>query len=327
MNRVPFFALLLAASITCPGAIDGEPANDQDSAKFIAPSVEAQKQSLELKSAELFKHRGQFSDRMAFAKTEAQHELLRILIVLGDPQTESTRRFVKLCEKDTNLGPGFWHYIMMPIGAEDSAMLKALADEFGPEVCTLAKPALIVLDDQGKIVATKAAVIQGIEIVAESDELLKFLTDHTPVYPDAETLLAEALERAQRGGKRVFLQQTGTRCKPCRELSEFVAKHKAIFDDDYVYLKIDGRFKHSEQVIRRFRDGPGGIPWVGVLSAKFGLLGSSVGPDGNYGFPSDPKSIDRFIWLLERTAPRITIDQLAELRQDLEARAKTEVVK
>jgi thiol-disulfide isomerase/thioredoxin len=282
---------------------------------------------LEKKTVELFKQRGEYVERMAFAKIEAQRGLLRILIVLGDPQSEATRKFVELREKDITLGPGFGHFITMPIGADDSAMLRGLADEFGPDVNKLANPALVVLDEQGKLVATKASVIKAEAIAAEADELLKFLTDHAPSYPDADKLLTEALERARREGKRVFLQETATWCGPCRLLSEFINKHKTIFDDNYVYLKIDGRFEHAEQVMRRFRGDFSGVPWIAVLDAQATLLGTSVGPEGNYGFPSDPKSIDQFVQLMEKTAPRLGTDQLTELRQDLEAKSKTEVVK
>jgi hypothetical protein len=79
--------------------------------------------------------------------------------------------------------------------------------------------------------------------------------------------------------------------------------------------------------MRRFRGDFSGVPWIAVLDAQATLLGTSVGPEGNYGFPSDPKSIDQFVQLMEKTAPRLGTDQLTELRQDLEAKSKTEVVK
>src|SRR4051794_11808986 len=85
--------------------------------------------------------------------------------------------------------------------------------------------------------------------------------------PDAERLLADAMARAKEEKKRVFLQETGIYCAPCRLLSRFFEKHASVLDQHYIYLKIDpARSVHGPEVIKRLRtDGSVGIPWIAIL--------------------------------------------------------------
>jgi hypothetical protein len=88
-----------------------------------------------------------------------------------------------------------------------------------------------------------------------------------------------------------------------------------------VYLKLDGRFTNAMQVLRRYRPKPGGIPWCAILDADGNMLANWDGPDGkNIGFPSQPASIEYFLSVISKTAPQITEQQIAKLRQDLQTR-------
>lgn len=102
-------------------------------------------------------------------------------------------------------------------------------------------------------------------------------------------------------------------------LSHFIENHRQVFDDNYVWLRIDGfRDDHGKEVMGRLRPRPDGVPWVLILDPEGKQLGTSDKPDGkNYGFPSEPDEIELFIQLLKSTAPHLSDEQAAQLKQDL----------
>jgi hypothetical protein len=63
--------------------------------------------------------------------------------------------------------------------------------------------------------------------------------------------------------------------------------------------------------MKRFRPQSGGIPWVAVLDPDGKVLTSFLG------FPSDSTGIEEFVELLNKTAPRLTGEELEGLRRDL----------
>ncbi len=75
--------------------------------------------------------------------------------------------------------------------------------------------------------------------------------------------------------------------------------------------------------MRRVRTSEGGIPWMAILDSKGKVLATSDGPEGNIGYPNNPDRIDHFLKMLTATAHRLTSEQLAILRKDLEAAEPT----
>ena len=83
--------------------------------------------------------------------------------------------------------------------------------------------------------------------------------------------------------------------------------HKAIFDANYVFVKIDrSRFTHGDAVMQRYRTGEDrGIPWCAILDADGKMLANWDGPEGNIGYPSGEKGIGHFLQAITATAPGI----------------------
>ena len=144
------------------------------------------------------------------------------------------------------------------------------------------------------------------------------LATNSPEPLDATTLLNDALAEAKAANKRVIVQETATWCGPCHMLAHFLERHRELWEQDYIWIRMDERWNGSDEVMNGIKEGPrGGIPWFAILDSDGKSLVTSDGPDGNIGFPSEPASIEHFMSMLSSTKQRMSEEQLDELRKDL----------
>ena len=117
------------------------------------------------------------------------------------------------------------------------------------------------------------------------------------------------------------MEESGAFCGWCVVLARFLDAHREVLGRDYVVVTIDrDRFAHGGDVMDRVRTAKdGGIPWMAILDAQGKVLVTSDAPGGNIGYPAKPEEIDHFMKMLGATAKRLTPDDLAALRKDLEA--------
>ena len=135
-------------------------------------------------------------------------------------------------------------------------------------------------------------------------------------------MLAEALEKAKAENKRVFLIMSASWCGPCRMLARFLAAHKGELDPHYVFVKLDiSRDEHADALSEHYKGNrDGGIPWYAILDDDGKEIVTSNKPASrpgqpapNIGFPTDPSSIDHFLGMIKRTAPRMSDETLKQL--------------
>ncbi len=258
--------------------------------------------------------------RLADARAEAKREYLRIMLVLTDPAAATTKELnAALADReDEKMSRAVNDYQSLWIAAKSADEAGKIVREISINLEKPAVPAIVILDGEELVcgmLPLPSREGDKIDVAA----LRAFLVEHMLPERDGEQALAEALARAQREGKRVFLQETATWCGPCRRLSRFIDRHRDIFDANYVWVKIDReRHAHGAEVMKRIRgERTGGIPWVVILDAEGKELGTSESPDGeNYGFPSEPAEIGLFMKLLKSTAPRLSDDEAAILQKD-----------
>ena len=103
-------------------------------------------------------------------------------------------------------------------------------------------------------------------------------------------------------------------------LEEFLDKKHALFDADYVLVKIDiDNMPNGKAVAGRLRKKPeGGIPWMVMLNGKGEELINSDGPSGNIGYPAEPDEINYFMEMLKATEKRMTLEQMMEIKVALQ---------
>ncbi len=250
--------------------------------------------ALDERTADFFKMRGPLAERLATAQDDARLNHQRVLVIFGDPDAEISQRLFEVREK--NWRRALYEYQQLPIGKNDAAAIDEFRKKY-PDVTEINWPSFVVLDEQGKALDSLTLASTSAGLTKDSGTTEAFLHQHALESPDAERLLADALAKAKQEDKKVFLQETGIYCAPCRRLSRFFEKHASVLDQHFVYLKIDApRSMNGPEVIRRLRtDGSVGIPWIAILDQDGTVVKTELG------FPShEPKEIDEFIAMLSK---------------------------
>lgn len=274
----------------------------------------------------------------AFDETEPPVELYRRvqqelksrhqhgLITFADPQHALVKSLFQLYADDDEIQKAMANFatVAVPTSKDKVAAAQELTKLIGLKLSVDASPWLVITDETGKVLGQlRGKDLFGDDAAGVDDHKLQtFLKKHSPAPIDARTLLADALKRASQTNKRVLVQQTATWCGPCRALSEFLGNQRSVWEKDYIWIKMDERWLHVEEVMKPIReDDSGGIPWMAILDAKGKTLATSDNSEGeNIGFPSyeDPDGIKHFMHMLKSTAQRLTEDELKALRKALE---------
>jgi beta-lactamase regulating signal transducer with metallopeptidase domain len=264
----------------------------------------------------------------------------RVLIVSGSPKNETFRAIHAILAVSS---PVVWNPGPAATGSDepkwskDSYVQAALfnysvvgLEVVGPGATTetflrdhkLAMPAaddlvLTVLDPDGKIVAETS----GRQLFAGKSPAARPLSDwlqkNAPKLPDAQKLLTNALKRATRENKLVFLRETAPQAGPyCTRLARYIEQYKDLIEKDYICLKIDVRCPNAEKVISGIRDYDFqgmSFPWMVILDGGGKPLASSTSPHGNIGAPMSAQEASYFAWMLRATAQRLTEEEVATL--------------
>lgn len=202
----------------------------------------------------------------------------------------------------------------------DQGANRALMEGYGGKDRQYAFPHLTVLDAAGNVLANQET--GSLEVGPRHDpvKVAEFLKRWAPEPVDAEEALAAALRKAAEEDKRGLMRVGTPYCGWCKVLERFLREREGLFAVDYVGLKIDMlRMTHGEEVAGRFRPGESpGVPWMVILDASGAVLATSVGPEGNCGYPYHPGEIDHFLSMLTSTRRRMTDADVAAIRADLD---------
>jgi thioredoxin-related protein len=255
---------------------------------------------------------------IAASLARAQREHKHVLIEWGDNSCDWCYRLHDVFMKDETVSPLLYEEFELALvdqGRNQGIMKPYCGDQH------VNFPHLTVLDDAGQVLAN-----QDIESLEEGaghnpQAVAEFLRKWTSARLDAETLLADALQRAGAEDKRVLVHVGTPYCGWCKMLTKFLREHEAVFAVDYIDLKIDTlRMTHGKEVAVRYEpQGSSGIPWMVILDAAGQPLVNSVGHDGNIGYPLKPQEIDDFLKMLRETRQRLTDADLEIIANDLHA--------
>jgi hypothetical protein len=258
-------------------------------------------------------------ERYDHALKEAVRLRQHLLVVFLDRDAPLTKSWFELRLDDRPVRSALPDYQLIQVDvASDGAA--ALADRLGVVIDAQALPVWRFSDASGKELEAGAVPRLAERSAVDRAALLETLARNAPEPLDARQLMKEALAEASASNRRVIVQETATWCGPCHMLARYLERHRSIWEKDYLWVRIDQRWKGSDEVMKRFRESRGGIPWVAILDGEGTVLATSDGPDGNIGFPSEPASIDHFVGMIKSTMQWISGQELAALREALEAR-------
>ncbi|HEV7280491.1 MAG TPA: thioredoxin family protein [Pirellulaceae bacterium] len=247
------------------------------------------------------------------AKSLRQH----VLVLFVDRENSLAEAWFRLRLEDDDLRSAAYAFQVLHVDVQGDGT-SALADRLGITLKDDELPLWAFRDmdeeeiEQGSLPRTEEA---GFDRAA----ILTTLAANAPEPLDARSLLKDALAEAKASNRRVIVQETATWCGPCHLLAHFLERHRALWEQDYIWVRMDERWNGSAEVMNGIQEGPrGGIPWFAILDSDGKSLATSDGPDGNIGFPSEPVSIEHFMSMLSSTKQRMSDAQLEELRKDLE---------
>ena len=333
-NRVPSAKTKITP--TDPSLISlGDVPIDLSEPKPYVPPTPAQR------TGESFAARKEKSPRekLAYVLDEARREYTRPLLLFGDPKDPACVDLFRLFNEQSEVekskpakprakSPGDlrWEFELSSLDAAQPDV-KAFAKDLGVSLSDLETPLLAVLSNDGKLSATYPLRL-GLDKKLDAHALGAFLLLHKLPTRDAETMLTEGLAKAKAENKRLFLIMSASWCGPCRVLARFLTANKPELERHYVFVKLDvSRDEHARNLLERYegKDASNGVPWYVILDEAGKPLITSNAKEldedsvsTNIGFPSSKPGIDHFLGMLRQTAPRLSDESIAALRQMLE---------
>ena len=154
--------------------------------------------------------------------------------------------------------------------------------------------------------------------------------------PSVQTVVSAAQAEARAGGKVVLIEFGASWCTWCRSFKSFVQAPTTsrVVADNYVVVNLtvaehDADKKRLEnpgggEALARWGGANAGLPFYVFLDTTGRKLAdSNAMPDGtNIGYPVSPVEIERFVGLLDRTAPHLTSAGRSALLAYLEQAAR-----
>jgi len=154
-------------------------------------------------TAQYFSQHDNLTERISAAKKFDAAQFLRLLLIVGDPQSELAHKYVAARRGEGNLLGSLNDFEQLAVPTDDAAAMAVLKQTYNLDASQLKPLSLVVLGDEGQVLGTKNL---SPDSAANHDETLAtaiadFTKPFNPPHPDAEQLLADAQDRARRGGK------------------------------------------------------------------------------------------------------------------------------
>jgi thioredoxin-related protein len=315
---------LLAVALTTTSALSADEPAKSNPTK--APVADVKPPAAAAKEAKptVYDEQADPQQQINAATRIARHHNQRVLLSFGGNWCGWCIKLHKLFDENKEIAELLDEEFV--VGWIDSAKLDqvtSFGDKVREQIGKHGVPFLVVLDADGKVLTLQDTGSLEAGPLHDIEKVKAFLKTWTAPPVDAEKLLAEAKSRAKAADKRVFVQVGSSGCGWCHRLEDFVTDHSALFEPDYVYLKINvSRMTGGEEIAKRLGcDSKGGVPWSAIVDAEGKVLTTSDSPKGNIGYPFEPEEIEHFIAMLNKSAQHNTPAQIAEIKQALEKTA------
>jgi hypothetical protein len=322
----PLSALVMAAE---PAKAPGTPQNGaaaKDAKPVPARPRQFKPPTLEKMIEAAMREKKPLNDQLQSDLTDARLFENYVLVVAGPPKSEACRRFFSIVYRRDGQAGGedarnalldFTRLAVDASAPERAAELKTFLARWNLTVPAPDDALFAVIDTEGHLVTATTGKKLWADQKTDAKVLTALLKDHAPPMPDAQKRLKDALAKAKRENKRVFVEQSASWCGWCHVLAKFLDQHRSLVEKDYVWITIDPRFAHGEEVIKKLRPKQeGGIPWVVILDADGNALINSDGPEGNIGYPGSPQEIEHFGKMLRTTIQHMSDAEIKILLAD-----------
>jgi len=312
---LPFFSAVLLASVLGTGCEQAEPPVALTDLPAAKPTVGEAKPKRE----PIYDPQADGKELIAAALKRARLERKHVLIEWGGNWCGWCHMLHGVFREDELVAPIVaQEYELVLV---DSTSNHLLMQSYGGKDTKYAFPHLTILDGQGKVLTNQETGSLEVGPKHDPQAVAAFLKKWQPEPVSAEDLLAAALQQATNEDKRILLHVGTPYCGWCKVLTQFLGEHEAVLSRDFVDLKLDTmRMPHGEEVAARFLPAEArGVPWMVILDASGKVLSTSVGPQGNIGYPAQPEEIDHFLSMLAGTKQRLGDEDLLRLRADLDA--------
>lgn len=300
-----------------PNQTEPEVATSDETAPDAAAPVESQPQKA--KREPIYDTETSGEELIAVALRRAQRDHKHVLVEWGGNWCGWCYKLHDVFANNKDVQPIVYEeYELVLI---DSNSNQDLMREYGGQDRQFSYPHLTVLDATGQVLTNQntepleEGPAHNPQVVAE------FLRKWTPEKIDAEQAVAAALKQASDEDRRVLVRVGTPYCGWCKVLAQFVQDHGELFAKDYIDLKIDThRMAHGKEIADRFLPEKAlGVPWMVILDSSGKTLASSVGPQGNIGYPYQPEEVDHFLSMLRETRRNLTDAELETIAGDLTA--------
>jgi thiol-disulfide isomerase/thioredoxin len=317
-----FSNTLLLGSLLCAGCGYVEPPAAQPSAAATPSAAEANadaKADAKPKREPIYVEEPNGKELIAAALKRAGRERKHVVIEWGGNWCGWCYKLHDVFASDQLVAPVVAEeYELVLI---DSRTNDELLRHYGGRDTQFAYPHLTILDAEGQVLTNQETSSLEIGRKHDPQKVAEFLKKWQPEHPDAESLLAAAIEQAASEDKRILLHAGTPYCGWCKILTAFLDEHKSLLARDYIDLRLDTmRMRNGKEVADRFLPAKSnGVPWMVILDATGKALATSVAAEGNIGYPYQPAEIDHFLAMLGTTKQRLTEADLDQLRADLNA--------
>lgn len=243
----------------------------------------------------------------------------QVLMIVGDTTSTSVHGFFEAKDDyekaNEPLREAFADYMVIGVNSDQAEIL----DELGVSAPNQGHATLAILSPDRKLIVQAGTDQLSAEGQLDRTALTEFLRTRRIPLPDAQQQFAHALKQATKEDKRVLVQVSGPGCPPCVLLSRYLDGQKQLVGKDYVYLKLDTRMPHSNEVIKDIRKAAGGgVPWMAILSTSGEVLTTSDSEEGNIGYPSSKSGKAHFEKMVRDTRQQLSDEELLQLLKPLE---------
>jgi thioredoxin-related protein len=200
---------------------------------------------------------------------------------------------------------------------------KDYVEKLGTEIKGV--PFLTVLDAEGNKLTDQDTGSLETGPAHDVPKVLAFLNRMKPETPTAREAVDAALKTAKAEEKNVLLTFGAAWCGWCHRFEDYLLEPeaKALLEKAYVLTKIDtSRMAGAEDLLNKYKEEGGGIPWFAILDANGEKLITSSAPWGNIGYPLEPEGAAYFAEIIEETAPGLSEKEHARLSELLEEKNK-----